>query len=239
MSSKLNIFVVFGAGLVVAAVIFVAMLSSSVDLGSLFEKKSKTDLDAFSTDGGFPRVSSADHVRGGADASIVWIEYGDFECPFCKKYFPELEQLLAEYPNDVQVVFRHYPLEIHELAFEKAVASECAAELGGETAFWKYHDLLYDRSDANGQGIEFTDLPALAVEIGLNRNAFSSCLSSGRHDARINGDLATGTAAAIEGTPTTVIVAPDGSGTVVPGPIQIEEMREIMDYLLTTYETTP
>lgn len=239
MSSKLNILVVFGAGLVVAVVIFVAMLSTSLDLSAVFQKNDQADLEAFAADGGFPRVSSADHVRGGKEASIVWIEYGDFECPFCKKYFPQLEQLLVEYPDDVQVVFRHYPLEIHELAFEKAVATECAAEIGGEAAFWEYHDLLYVRSDANGLGIELTDLPALAVEIGLNRNDFSSCLSSGRYDARINGDIATGTAAGIKGTPTTVIVAPDGSGTVVPGPIDIEQMREIMDYLLGTYVPEP
>lgn len=241
MNSRPNFILIFGIIGLVALVIIVTMFARSQggqEVSELFTEPSNATNPSGVTSagsGGVPRISNADHVRGGQDASIIWIEYGDFECPFCKRYHGELEQLLAAYPDDVQVVYRHYPLEIHTTAYEKAVASECVAELSGEDAFWQYHDMLFERSNANAQGISLADLPNFAVELGIDRAAFSECLASGRHDQRINGDIATGTAAGVTGTPGTVIVAPDGSGTLVPGVIGFNQMQQIMDFLLNEY----
>lgn len=236
---KPNVILLFGLLGIVAIVIVFTMFARSQGNSSNVKKflqnmggNSTTGLVNQATQAGVPRITALDHARGAADPSVVWIEYGDFECPFCKRYHSELQQLLAAYPDDVQVVFRHFPLDAHTNAHEKAVASECAAELGGEEAFWAYHDMLYDRANSSGLGISLEDLPDFAVELGLSREAFESCLVSGRHDGRINSDLTTAQVAGVSGTPTTVIIAPDGTGSFVPGVIEFTQMQEVMDLLL-------
>lgn len=236
---KPNVILLFGLLGIVALVIMFTMFARSQGNSANVKKflqnmsgDSSSGLINPDTQAGVPRLNALDHARGAENPSVVWIEYGDFECPFCKAYHPELRKLLAAYPDQVQVVFRHFPLAAHTNAFEKAVATECAAELGGEEAFWAYHDMLYDRANANGLGVNLEDLPDFAVELGLNRASFESCLASGRHDGRINSDLTTAQAAGVSGTPTTVIIGPDGTGSFVPGVIDFAQMQEVMDLLL-------
>ncbi|EKD62822.1 MAG: DSBA oxidoreductase, partial [uncultured bacterium] len=79
--------------------------------------------------GEVPPVTGKDHLRGNKDAQIVMIEYSDFECPFCQRFQATMEQVLAEYGDQVAWVYRHYPLSFHANAQKEAEASECANEL--------------------------------------------------------------------------------------------------------------
>ncbi|OGK14260.1 hypothetical protein A2861_01820 [Candidatus Roizmanbacteria bacterium RIFCSPHIGHO2_01_FULL_38_15] len=80
-------------------------------------------------------------VRGKADAKVTIVEFSDFECPFCIRAFPTVKQIQKEYPNDVKIVYKHFPLtSIHPHAQAAAEASMCAAEQG---KFWEYHDKLF------------------------------------------------------------------------------------------------
>lgn len=92
-----------------------------------------------------PEVKKDDHVRGAKNPKVYVVEYSDFECPFCKQFHPSLQQALTEYKDQVAVVYRHFPLEsIHPSARALAEGSECAAEIGGEDAFWQYHDQVFE-----------------------------------------------------------------------------------------------
>jgi protein-disulfide isomerase len=92
-----------------------------------------------------PEVKKDDHVRGAKNPKVYLVEYSDFQCPFCKQFHPSLQQALTEYKDQVAVVYRHFPLEsIHPLARPLAEGSECAAEIGGEDAFWEYHDKVFE-----------------------------------------------------------------------------------------------
>lgn len=82
-----------------------------------------------------------DHVLGDANADITMIEYSDFECPYCKQFQPTLEKIMVDYSPRVRWIYRTWPL--HQNSFEKLVAAECVAKLKGNTAFWKYGDLLF------------------------------------------------------------------------------------------------
>lgn len=83
-----------------------------------------------------------DHIRGDANAPIKIIEYSDYECPFCSRVHPTIQSLLST-NSDVAWIYRHLPLEqIHPMARPLAEASECAAELGGNDAFWAFTDAL-------------------------------------------------------------------------------------------------
>jgi protein-disulfide isomerase len=84
---------------------------------------------------------SNDHIVGNPDADITMIEYSDFECPYCKQFQSVLEKIVVDYSPRVKWIYRHWPL--HQHSFEKLVASECVAKLKGNTAFWKYADLLF------------------------------------------------------------------------------------------------
>lgn len=162
-------------------------------------------------------VGESDHVRGPANARVTLIEYSDFECPFCKRHAPTIDQALREYPNDVRLVYRHYPLtSIHQNAQKAAEASECAAKLGGNDAFWKMHDKIFEKSPAIGADA----LVATAREIGLNEAAFKSCLDSGEMANRVNDDVASGNDSGVEGTPATFV-----NGKLISGAVPFESLK--------------
>src|SRR3989442_7121770 len=88
-----------------------------------------------------PPVGPRDHSLGSVDAPVTLVEYGDFECPFCGRSYPELKQVLRQLGSKVQFVFRHFPLsEEHPRAQHAAAVAEAAAAQG---KFWPMHDLLY------------------------------------------------------------------------------------------------
>ena len=90
-----------------------------------------------------PVTSSRDHIYGNPAAIVSLIEYSEFECPFCKRFHPTPSKVVEKYQGKVNWVFRHFPLDIHNPAAQKeAEAAECAGELGGDEAFYKYADLL-------------------------------------------------------------------------------------------------
>lgn len=93
-------------------------------------------------------INEADHWYGNKDAQFVIVEYGDLECPYCAAVHPTIKKILETYDGKVAWVFRHYPLSIHQNAHIKAIASECAFEQGGDTAFFKYIDAMYDDLEA-------------------------------------------------------------------------------------------
>jgi len=148
-----------------------------------------------------------DHVRGNPKAPISLIEYSDFECPFCKRFHDTSHRLVAQYGDKLNWVYRHFPLPSHNPSAQKqAEASECAAELGGNDAFWKYTDLLFQRTRAGGRGFPLAGLSALAREIGLDGAAFQTCVDSNRYEKRVQEDLEEGSSVGITGTPGSILI---------------------------------
>ena len=135
-----------------------------------------------------PVSKGRDHIRGNPAAAVTLVEYSDFECPFCKRFHATAMRLVDESKGQVNWVYRHFPLdELHPgKARKEAVASECAAEIGGNAAFWKFADRFFELTPSNNQTDIDTVLPQIAREIGLDRVRFASCLASGRHDRRID-----------------------------------------------------
>ncbi len=153
-----------------------------------------------------PVDANRDHVQGNPDASISLIEYSDFECPYCKRFHPTPKKVLDSYGNRVNWVYRHFPLRFHNPGAQKqAEASECAGELGGNEAFWKYTDSIYTRTRSGGHGFPLKQLVPLAEELGLERQPFKECLESGRYAARVKEDLDEGRTIGITGTPATIL----------------------------------
>jgi protein-disulfide isomerase len=182
--------------------------------------------------GKVPEVTDEDHIRGDKDAPVTFIEYSDFECPFCKRFAPTVEQILEEYDGEVKVVYRHYPLSFHANAQKEAEASECANELGGNDAFWEYHDAIFERGEAGGTGFALDDLVPLAEELGLNGDKFQDCLDSGKYASHVKEDMAGGAAAGVTGTPGSFIIDAKGDAQLVSGALPYESIKTMLDEAL-------
>ena len=155
--------------------------------------------------------------RGPSTAKVTIVEFSDFQCPFCGRVIPTLEQLLRDYPNDVRILFRHNPLPFHNNAALAAEAS-VAAEMQGK--FWEMHDKLFaEQNDL--------DRPALerhAVQLGLDLRAFRAALDTHAGKARVDEDLAVGRQLGVRGTPTFFI-----DGRPVMGAQPLPAFRQIID----------
>jgi len=140
-------------------------------------------------------VGALDHVRGPADAPVTLVEYADFECPFCGRWFPELQRVLQDLGPRVRFVFRHFPIsEQHPHAESAAEVAEAAAAQG---KFWEMHDLLFPRQAALDAGhllayVRELELDAVRVERELEQEVYR---------ARVRHDIESGLQSGVSGTP--------------------------------------
>jgi len=177
-------------------------------------------------------VGAEDHVFGSRNAEVVIIEYSDTECPFCKIFHNTMKQVVDEYEGKVAWVYRHFPIvELHKRAMKEAEATECAAELGGSQAFWKYLDGIFEKTNSN-DSLDPGELPKIASEIGLDVETFNSCLESGKFVEKIEKSIQDGINAGARGTPYSVIVSKDGPQAIINGAEPIESIRAKIDFIL-------
>lgn len=156
---------------------------------------------------------------GPEDAPVKVVVFSDFECPFCRRFNGGLDRLReeAEYAEQVQVVFRHYPLRaLHPQAQKAHEASVCAEEQG---KFWEYHDALW----AN-ENLALDTLEQHAVLLGLDSEEFAQCLNSGRHYQRIQADFEAARDLGQSGTPAVFV-----NGRYVGGAIPFERLKAEID----------
>ncbi|MGW0195513.1 Na+/H+ antiporter NhaA [Nonomuraea sp. NPDC003201] len=161
-------------------------------------------------------VGPADHVRGPEDAKITIVEYGDFECPYCGRLHPVLEEILRKNP-DVRMAFRHYPIRtLHPRAASAAIVSEAAADQG---RFWEMHDILYD----NQRFLTDADLEHYAAELGID--PWSDVPG---HAARIALHEESGRDSGVRGTPTLFLNGVRHQGGLDEGSISraLDDLRE-------------
>lgn len=166
--------------------------------------------------GPVPEVTGEDHVKGNANAKVTLIEYSDFECPYCAKHNPSIDQALKDFPNDVRVIFRHFPLSFHPNAQKAAVASECAAKQG---KFWEMHDGLFKMAETEGLSIE--GMRKLAGDLKLNTGDFNVCLDGDETLGRVESDYNGGVAAGVSGTPGTFV-----NGKIVEGAVPYASFKQ-------------
>ncbi|MDR6972799.1 Na+/H+ antiporter NhaA [Leifsonia shinshuensis] len=142
-----------------------------------------------------PPDPELDHVRGAAEPAVTVVEYGDFECGFCKRGEPTVRELMQRHP-DVAVVWRHLPLtDVHPNALRAAEAAEAA---GAQGAFWPMHDMLLDHQDRLG----VNDLEEYARQIGIDVDRFRDDLQAHAFADRVRADIRSADESGAAGTPT-------------------------------------
>jgi protein-disulfide isomerase len=142
---------------------------------------------------------AVDHVRGPAAARLI-VEYGDYECPYSRQAFREIERVERQFDGGVRFAFRHFPLtEVHPHALAASLAAEAAAL---QDRFWEMHELLFHRQHALADG----DLRRYAGELGLEIARFDLDRSGLPALERVRRDVRSGEASGeIRGTPTLFI----------------------------------
>lgn len=175
-----------------------------------------------------------DHIRGDlSKATVAVVEYSDFECPFCQRHHPTMKQITDTYKNDVVWVYRHFPLSFHANAQKEAEASECANELGGNDAFWKYTDAIFERTTAGGTGFPLENLAPLAKELDLDEAKFKNCLDSGKYTKHVQDDMSGGSAAGVNGTPGNIVVnLKTDENRIISGAVPFANFKTAIDALL-------
>ncbi|HSG73912.1 MAG TPA: DsbA family protein [Nitrosopumilaceae archaeon] len=144
-------------------------------------------------------------LKGNPNAPVTIIEFSDFQCPFCARFFeqtlPLIEKNYVE-TGIVNLVYRDFPLDFHKNALPAHIASECADE---QNAFWEYHDVLFDKQ-SEWQSLGFESITerflAYAEELGLDQLTFTTCLQSNEIVQEIQSDLLSGRQYGATGTPT-------------------------------------
>jgi len=176
----------------------------------------------------FPlNVNADDHVKGNPQAATTIIEYGDFQCPACAAFHPQMKTLMGTVSDTVRLVFRHFPLPQHDKAIPTARAAEAAALQG---KFWEMHDLLYEKqSEWSGKPLaEITaTLKTYAEALKLDVAQFERDLASDAVAARVQRDVASGNAANVSGTPSLFL---DGSDIPLQAFQQPDTAEQLRNY---------
>lgn len=170
------------------------------------------------------KVTKDEHIIGSPNAKVTIVEYSDLECPFCKRFHPTMQQVVKDYGNQVAWIYRHFPLSFHANAQKESEASECAAELGGNEAFWKFIDAIYERTTSNGYGFALDKLGPLAKEIGLDQTKFQTCLDSGKYASKVTAQYEDGAKGGVTGTPGTFI-----NDQYLPGALPLDQVKQVID----------
>jgi formate-nitrite transporter family protein len=142
-----------------------------------------------------PEVTADDHVLGPADAPVTLVEYGDYECPFCRGAFRDVHRLLDRYPGKIRFVFRNFPIaQVHPHAEQAAEAAAAAAAQG---KFWDMYELLLqDSSD-----LDFDSLLGYADRLGLDVARFRNEVMGNVYAERISRDISEGIRNGVNQTP--------------------------------------
>jgi protein-disulfide isomerase len=166
-------------------------------------------------------VTADDHMQGDADAPVVLVEYGDYECPHCGHAHPIVQRVQKHFGKRLAFVFRNFPLnQSHPNAEDAAETAEFA---GAKGRFWEMHDALFENQENLGLPL-FLEL---AEKLGLAADDLETALSSGEYTPRVKSDFMGGARSGVNGTPTFFI-----NGERHDGSFEYEELVAAIEALI-------
>ena len=170
-------------------------------------------------------ISDTDWTDGNKQAKVILVEYSDFQCPACAAYYPVVKEVVKEYGDRIEFVYRHFPLSQHKNALPAAYASEAA---GKQNKFWEMHDVLFEKQTEWESETNPTDLfSKYAESMGLNVDQFKTDMNSSEVRNKVESDLNGGNAANIDHTPTFFI-----NGKEISNPQSIQVFKDDLDQAL-------
>ncbi len=177
-------------------------------------------------------VDSSDHIFGNPAAPVKIVEYADLYCEYCQGFSNTLEQVVANAgaKGSVAWVFREFPLyEIHPNAEAGAEAAECVAQTGGNDAFWKFENLMFEK-----QPVDPAQYGALAQQAGAPGNAFATCYTNASSTvaARVSADRQNALDTGAAGTPYSLILVNGKAPVVMDGAYSYDAVMQLVNQAL-------
>lgn len=154
---------------------------------------------------------------GPKDAPVTIIEFTDYQCPFCTRVRPTINQIIDEYKDKVRYVLRDFPLSFHQFAKKAHEAAHCAGDQG---KYWNYNKELW----ANQQALQVDKLKEYAKKIKLNIDKFEDCLNKGKYTKTVEENVAYGSSVGAQGTPSFFI-----NGIFFSGARPLADFKEVID----------
>ncbi len=169
--------------------------------------------------------SEGDATWGKKDAPVTIVEFSDFQCPFCSRATETVTQLKKQYgSNKIHIIFKQFPLPMHQNARPAAEASLCVNEQG-QDKFWKFHDLAF----SNQQKLSADDLAKYAKQAGVDAKKFEDCFKSKKYASHVEQDMAEGQKLGVDSTPSFFV-----NGQPIRGARPIADFKEVIDQELST-----
>ncbi len=161
-------------------------------------------------------------VKGDAKAKVTFVEFTDYECPFCARHFTQSGPAIDSYieSGKVKLVTMDYPLPFHPQAQKAAEAAHCAREQGGDSKYYEMHDLLFSGGVSGGEA----SFNLYAKQIGLDATKFNTCLTSGKFADVVQSSLEYGSQVGIQGTPGFFI-----NGRIISGACPAKTFTDAID----------
>jgi protein-disulfide isomerase len=171
------------------------------------------------------------YIKGNKDAPVVLVEFADYQCPYCQKVHPELDQLRKEFGDKLAIAYKDFPLPMHPYAMKAAEAARCA---GMQGKFWEFHDLLFA-----DKKFEVKDLKEQARAIHLDGERFDSCLDSGQTAGNVERDAEEGRRLGLTGTPSFFVNGHFSSGALSYATLRDMVAQQLTTSLSSTKQTPP
>ena len=159
------------------------------------------------------------YTHGSEKAPVVLVEFADYQCPYCQKVNPQIQQLKKEYGDKLTVIFKDFPLPMHHASEKAAEASRCAGEQG---KFWEYHDVLF-----YSKLLDVDQLKEHARTLKLDGDRFDACLDSGSETAAVKKDLDEAKGLGLTGTPSFFV-----NGHYFSGVVDYAALKDIVNQQL-------
>jgi protein-disulfide isomerase len=163
---------------------------------------------------------------GSPNAPVTFVEFADYECPYCQQVAPSVAKLEAEYKDKVAFAYKDMPLPMHGHAQKAAEAAHCA---GAQGKYWEYHNELFENKQ-----LEITELKQDARKLNLDTAAFDQCLDSGAQAAAVKAHADEAQKLGLQGTPVFFI-----NGRMMSGAVSYDELRKAVDQELATAAAQP
>jgi protein-disulfide isomerase len=148
---------------------------------------------------------------------VTIVEFSDYQCPFCARVNPTLEQVRKTYGDKVKIIFKDFPLPNHPQAPKAAEAGHCAGEQG---KYWEMHDQMF----ANQRALNVPELKQYAASLGMDAAKFNQCLDTGKHAGLVASGTAQGEKMGVNSTPTLYV-----NGRPLIGAQPFEAFKQIID----------
>ncbi len=246
MEQKRSLIGIPGALIIAATIIGVAILWTHKPASSLPTSSSAAALPNAGDAAGMNPVSAQDHILGNPNASVKFVEYSDPSCPYCQLFNPTMQRIMSEYgaSGNVAWIYRQFPLDkadqsgnvLHPNSGRQAQAFECAAALGGNTAFWAYEKKWFEvfpQDGANRSADEDNkQIASVAASVGLDPVSFNDCVASGRFKSKLDASFTDGINAGVTGTPYTILITPSGTKIPLAGAQTYQTLKTTIDALI-------